>query len=198
MRCELGSRHSLLRISHWKACAIHVFQVVLALVATSSVSAQDAASDTLTADDAGTVATATDRQSKPAITADDSSQSSGRGSFVIAPIPTSSPAIGTGATVLGGYIFSLRRSDKVSPSSVLGGGWVEYRRVLRWRIGVAAFGGIGEVGPEFAQFDYENLLPSGGLGSRFMLSSKYHVNLRADFAWGKTGNTFSMGLGESF
>jgi hypothetical protein len=75
---------------------------------------------------------------------------------------------------------------------------VEYRRDLRWRMGVAVFGGMGEVAPSFSKFDLENILPSGGVGPRFLLSSKYHVNLRADFAWGKNGNTFSMGLGESF
>ena len=45
-----------------------------------------------------------------------------RGSIVFAPIPTSSPAIGTGITLMGGYIFPLRKSDTVSPPSVIGGG----------------------------------------------------------------------------
>jgi hypothetical protein len=75
---------------------------------------------------------------------------------------------------------------------------VEYRRTLPWRLGVAVFGGLGEVAPTFSGFNAENILPSAGVGPRVMLSSKYHVNLRADFAWGKNGNTFSMGLGESF
>jgi hypothetical protein len=74
----------------------------------------------------------------------------------------------------------------------------EHWLVLPWRFGVAAFGGIGEVAPTFSSFDAENVLPSVGVGPRFSLSTKYHVNIRADFAWGKTGNTFSMGLGESF
>lgn len=55
---------------------------------------------------------------------------------------------------------------------------LEYGRSLPWRLGVAAFGGVGEVGPELSQFDYKNLLPSGGIGPRFMLTSKFHVNLR--------------------
>jgi hypothetical protein len=74
----------------------------------------------------------------------------------------------------------------------------EYRRVLPWRFGVAVFGGLGEVGPKFSKFDLDNILLSGGVGPRFNLSTKYHLNLRADFAWGKNGRTFSMGLGESF
>lgn len=75
---------------------------------------------------------------------------------------------------------------------------LEYRRTLPWRLGVAAFGGLGEVAPTFSDFNASSVLPSGGLGPRLTLSNKYHVNLRADFAWGKEGHTFSMGLGESF
>jgi hypothetical protein len=41
-------------------------------------------------------------------------------------------------------------------------------------------------------------LPSGGGGLRFLLSKKYHVNLRADIAQGVDGHTFSVGVGEAF
>jgi hypothetical protein len=44
-----------------------------------------------------------------------------RGSLVAAPIPISSPAIGSGAVLAGGYIFSLRKSDTVSQPSTVGG-----------------------------------------------------------------------------
>jgi hypothetical protein len=44
----------------------------------------------------------------------------GRGSFIIAPLPISSPALGTGIVPILGYIFTLRRSDKISSPSVLG------------------------------------------------------------------------------
>jgi len=43
-----------------------------------------------------------------------------RGSFVIAPLPISSPALGTGIIPVVGYIFPFRKSDKVSPPSVVG------------------------------------------------------------------------------
>jgi surface antigen Omp85-like protein len=75
---------------------------------------------------------------------------------------------------------------------------VEYRRVLPWRFGVVAFGGVGEVAPSLSKFNADNLLGSVGGGVRFSLSAKYHVNLRADIAQGKNGHTFSMGLGEAF
>jgi hypothetical protein len=43
-----------------------------------------------------------------------------RGAIVIAPIPISNPALGTGAVIGAGYIFPLTKTDKVSPPSVLG------------------------------------------------------------------------------
>jgi len=43
-----------------------------------------------------------------------------RGSFVIAPLPISSPALGTGIVPVLGYIFPFRKNDTVSPPSVVG------------------------------------------------------------------------------
>jgi hypothetical protein len=75
---------------------------------------------------------------------------------------------------------------------------IEYRASLPWRLGIVAFAGVGEVGPNFGAFNRHDLLPSIGFGPRFQLSTKYHVNLRVDFAQGKNDRTFSMGLGEAF
>ena len=43
-----------------------------------------------------------------------------RGSFVVAPLPISSPAIGSGLVPVLGYIFPFSRNDKISPPSVIG------------------------------------------------------------------------------
>ena len=43
-----------------------------------------------------------------------------RGSFVVAPIPISSPAVGSGVVPVVAYIFPLSKTDKVSPPSVIG------------------------------------------------------------------------------
>jgi len=75
---------------------------------------------------------------------------------------------------------------------------LEYRLVLRWRLGVVGFGGIGGVAPNPGDFAGDKLLPGAGTGIRFMLSHKFHVNLRTDFAWGKDNLTWSMGVGEAF
>ena len=76
---------------------------------------------------------------------------------------------------------------------------LEHRLALPKRFGVVGFGGLGEVVPGGnQQFRTKNFLPSGGGGARFQLSKKYHVNLRADFARGKNGHTWSIGVGEAF
>jgi len=43
-----------------------------------------------------------------------------RGSFIIAPLPISSPALGTGIVPILGYIFTVRQKHTVSPASVVG------------------------------------------------------------------------------
>ena len=43
-----------------------------------------------------------------------------KGSFIVAPLPISSPALGTGIIPVFGYIFPLRKDDQVSPPSVIG------------------------------------------------------------------------------
>jgi len=75
----------------------------------------------------------------------------------------------------------------------------EYRLSLPKRFGLAAFAGIGEVIPGGKEiFRIDNLLPSIGGGPRYQLSTKFHLNLRADFAKGKDSWTWSMGVGEAF
>lgn len=44
-----------------------------------------------------------------------------RGAIVVAPLPISSPAIGTGIVPVLGYIFPFSTKDKISPPSVIGG-----------------------------------------------------------------------------
>ena len=77
---------------------------------------------------------------------------------------------------------------------------LEYRVALPWRLGLVAFGGVGDAipGGNHLLFRDNNFLPSGGGGLRFVLSKQYHLNLRADIARGKDGHTFSLGIGEAF
>ena len=75
---------------------------------------------------------------------------------------------------------------------------LEYRLALPKRLGLVAFGGVGEVAPSLGKFNGDNLLPAIGAGLRFLLDRKYHVNFRIDFAQGKNEHTWSMGIAEAF
>lgn len=72
----------------------------------------------------------------------------------------------------------------------------EYRWRITERFGVVAFGGVGGVAPEIGQFD--KLLPSVGVGARYVLAKKNNVSLRFDAAWGRDEHTFYVGIGEAF
>jgi len=112
-------------------------------------------------------------------------------------------ATGGQAPFFGECIFGIKNELRGYPAGryidrALVATQVEYRLTLPLRLGLAAFGGVGEVGPNFGSFNRHDLLPSVGFGPRFILSKKYHVNLRIDLAQGKNDRTFSMGIGEAF
>lgn len=72
-------------------------------------------------------------------------------------------------------------------------------RVEVWkRIGVVAFGGAGEVAESFGKFSGSGILPSGGVGLRYRLTEENHVNLRADYAWGKNSSALYISIAEAF
>jgi outer membrane protein assembly factor BamA len=79
---------------------------------------------------------------------------------------------------------------------------LEYRLELPKRFGLVGFGGVGGVIPGGSQLlqrlQSSHFLPSGGVGLRFQLDKKNHVNLRADFAQGRDGHTFGLAVGEAF
>jgi outer membrane protein assembly factor BamA len=75
---------------------------------------------------------------------------------------------------------------------------VEYRRELFWRIGGAVFVGAGEVGETFSDFNGSDIIPGGGVGLRLLLARRSHVNLRVDYAWGKSSNALYVGITEAF
>jgi len=74
----------------------------------------------------------------------------------------------------------------------------EYRLELPKRLGVVAFGGLGGVGKRWSEFRSDQLLPAGGIGLRFKLDKKNHINYRIDLAFGREGRTVAIGLGEAF
>jgi len=81
---------------------------------------------------------------------------------------------------------------------------VEYRYNLPERLGFfskfgfVVFGGVGEVAQTWGALNSSDLLPSGGLGARFLLARENQVNFRVDYAWGKGSHGVYVGVGESF
>jgi hypothetical protein len=93
---------------------------------------------------------------------------------------------------LRGYPIGQYRDRRFAASQV------EFRRELFWRVGAVAFIGAGEVGKTFGEFRPSNILPGGGLGLRFLLTRRSHVNLRADYAIGRDSHALYVGVTEAF
>lgn len=74
----------------------------------------------------------------------------------------------------------------------------EVRRDLWRRFGVVGFAGFGGVGRKWSEFRMDELLPAGGVGLRFTLDKKNHINYRIDYAIGRAGPTLSIGVSEAF
>ena len=77
-------------------------------------------------------------------------------------------------------------------------GQAEYRLDWKHRLGFVAFGGVGGVARRWGDFRMDGLLPGAGVGLRFKLDKKNHINYRIDYAFGRAGRTLSIGVGESF
>jgi outer membrane protein assembly factor BamA len=65
----------------------------------------------------------------------------------------------------------------------------EYRLGFWKRMGLTAFGDVGDVAHEVADFRFDEVRYAGGLGLRVLLSKSEGVTLRADFGTGDDGST---------
>jgi hypothetical protein len=59
----------------------------------------------------------------------------------------------------------------------------EWRRRVWWRLGVAAFVGIGDVAPRVGEFQFDNIKPAAGAGVRFVIDRKEGLSIRMDFGF---------------
>lgn len=75
---------------------------------------------------------------------------------------------------------------------------VEWRTEIWWRFGAVVFAGTGEVAPMLTDLTASKLLPSVGTGLRFVLAPRNHVNLRVDYAWGKSSTALYLSVAEAF
>ena len=72
----------------------------------------------------------------------------------------------------------------------------ELRQHLFSRLGVAVWGGVGNVFPSIGRFRSRDLLANGGIGLR--IEMKHNVNGRIDFGIGRNTCGFVFAIGEAF
>ncbi len=63
----------------------------------------------------------------------------------------------------------------------------EYRLEITERIGTVAFAGVGGVMPSLNAIAFDDLLPSGGVGFRYVVAEKNHIAVRFDASIGDEG-----------
>lgn len=73
---------------------------------------------------------------------------------------------------------------------------VELRQHIVGRHGIALWGGVGEVFPDFQSMRWEKILPNAGIGYRWEF--KKRVNVRVDYGFTRDGGGFIFNINEAF
>ncbi len=72
----------------------------------------------------------------------------------------------------------------------------------RWRMhkrwGLVGFAGGGYISNSFSQVDEREIIPSYGIGLRFMVLAAKRINIRVDFARSTDSNAVHLSVGEAF
>ncbi|GAB4016765.1 BamA/TamA family outer membrane protein [Spirosoma koreense] len=74
----------------------------------------------------------------------------------------------------------------------------EVRQRFFGRFGGVLFAGVGDVAHKPREFTVGDLKPTGGLGLRYLISRKEHVNVRFDAAVGNHTHGFYVNISEAF
>lgn len=114
------------------------------------------------------------------------------GFFNAGQVPLRSLAYLGGANSMRGY-YAGRFRDK--NEAVI---QAEYRVPLFWRLGAVGFGGVGNVGPEIKDLNFQDCKFSYGGGLRVALNKTEKLNLRLDYGLAKVSRGFYLQLGEAF
>jgi outer membrane protein assembly factor BamA len=114
------------------------------------------------------------------------------GFFNAGEVPLRSLAYLGGANSMRGY-YAGRYRDKNQATIQ-----AEYRVPLFWRLGAVGFGGIGNVGPELKDLNFQDCKFSYGGGLRIALNRAEKLNLRLDYGLGQHSQGFYLQLGEAF
>jgi hypothetical protein len=97
------------------------FSGALAKAQQSAPSGQQSSTPQSTPTQAAEQPTQTETAPQPKAESEEKKRREKRGEIVAAPLPISSPALGSGIIPIVGYIFPFSKNDKVSPPSVVGG-----------------------------------------------------------------------------
>jgi outer membrane protein assembly factor BamA len=98
-------------------------------------------------------------------------------------VPFQKMAMLGGQYTLRGY-YQGRYRDRFGAVAQL-----ELRARLFWRVGMAAFAGVGNVAGRLDDFDRDTIRYSAGFGIRYTFDKSEGMNLRLDFGWAKDGST---------
>jgi hypothetical protein len=75
---------------------------------------------------------------------------------------------------------------------------IEYRKIIWWRLGVAAFYAVGDVAPYIADFRLREFKKAYGAGLRLVFDEEQKVNLRIDMGFGQNTSGIYFSLEEAF
>ena len=125
-----GSRTSAARyLSVWLVCVAYL-AVTIPCVAQENLRLEQSTAPATSQENSAKPAAAQDQQPAASAKAEElpkKKKKPARGAFVVAPLPISSPAIGSGIVPVLGYIFPFSTKDKVSPPSTIGAAALAYR-----------------------------------------------------------------------
>jgi outer membrane protein assembly factor BamA len=97
-----------------------------------------------------------------------------------------------GVQNLRGYTDGKYRSDQMYSTQA------EFRWRFWRRWGMVAFGGFGWSVDSLSEISLDNILPSIGVGGRFMMIEDYRINARVDVAMGRDDWGIYFGIAEAF
>ena len=110
----------------------------------------------------------------------------------IGQVPFKQAATLGGSSLLRGYYNGRYRDNDAVVIQA------ELRQRLFWRIGGVLFAGVGDVAHKPKEFTVGDLKPTGGLGVRYLISQKEHLNVRFDVAIGNHTHGFYINISEAF
>ena len=110
----------------------------------------------------------------------------------IGEVPFKQAATLGGSTLLRGYYNGRYRDNNAIIIQA------ELRQRLIGRVGGVAFAGVGDVAHRPGDLFASDMKMTGGLGLRYLISRKEHLNIRVDAAVGNNTHGFYINISEAF